>query len=150
MPEVVVVTGASSGIGRAVARRFAGHDVRIALVARNQEALENARAEVERAGGQALVLPTDVADPDAVEAAAAATEEAFGEIDVWINVAMATVFAYFDDVEPDEFRRATDATYHGSVWGMRSALKRMLPRDRGTIVQVGSAMAYRGIPLQAP
>jgi short-subunit dehydrogenase len=149
MPQVVVITGASSGIGRAVVRRFAGPDTRIALVARNQEALENARAEVERAGGQALVLPTDVADPDAVEAAAAATEEALGEIDIWINVAMATVFAYFDDVEPEEFRRATEVTYLGSVWGFRSALKRMLPRDRGTIVQVGSALGIRGIPLQA-
>jgi NAD(P)-dependent dehydrogenase (short-subunit alcohol dehydrogenase family) len=149
MPQVVVVTGASSGIGRAVVRRFAGPDVRIALVARNQEALEAARTEVEQAGGQALVLPTDVADPDSVEAAAAAAEEALGEIDIWINVAMATVFAYFEDVEPEEFRRATDVTYHGSVWGMRSALKRMLPRDRGTIVQVGSAMAHRGIPLQS-
>ena len=94
--------------------------------------------------------PTDVADADAVEAAATATEEALGPIDIWINDAMTTVFAFFEDVEPDEFRRATDVTYHGIVWGMQAALKRMLPRDRGTIVQVGSAMAYRGIPLQAP
>jgi len=95
------------------------------------------------------VLLTDVADAAAVDAAAQATEEAFGPIDVWINVAMTTVFAFFEDVEPDEFKRATDVTYLGSVWGLRAALKRMSPRDRGTIVQVGSALAFRGIPLQA-
>jgi NAD(P)-dependent dehydrogenase (short-subunit alcohol dehydrogenase family) len=150
MAEVVVVTGASSGIGRATVRRFAGPGVRLALVARNREALAAAREEVERAGGEALVLPADVADPDAVEAVAASAEDALGPIDVWINVAMTTVFAFFEDVDPDEFRRATDVTYHGSVWGIRAALKRMSERDRGTIVQVGSAMAYRGIPLQAP
>jgi short-subunit dehydrogenase len=145
-----VITGASSGIGRATVRRFAGPDTRLALIARNRAGLEAARQEVERAGGEAITLPADVADPDAVEAAAAATEEALGPIDIWINVAMTTVFAFFDDVEPEEFRRATDVTYHGSVWGMQAALKRMSERDRGTIVQVGSAMAYRGIPLQAP
>jgi short-subunit dehydrogenase len=150
MPEVVVITGASSGIGRATARRFAGPDTSLALIARNRTGLEAARQEVERAGGEALILPADVADPDAVEAAAAATEEALGPIDIWINVAMTTVFAFFDDVDPDEFRRATEVTYHGSVWGMKAALKRMSERNRGTIVQVGSAMAYRGIPLQAP
>jgi NAD(P)-dependent dehydrogenase (short-subunit alcohol dehydrogenase family) len=150
MTETVLITGASSGIGRATVRRFAGPSTRIALVARNRKGLEAAAREVEAAGGEALILPTDVADPAAVEAAASAAEEALGPIDIWINVAMTTVFAYFEDVEPDEFRRATDVTYHGSVWGMRAALKRMAPRDRGTIVQVGSAMAYRGIPLQAP
>jgi short-subunit dehydrogenase len=150
MAEVVVITGASSGIGRATVRRFAGPGARLALVARNREALEAARGEVERAGGEAMVLPADVADADAVEAVAAAVEEALGPIDIWVNVAMTTVFAFFEDVEPDEFRRATDVTYHGSVWGIRAALKRMSERDRGTIVQVGSAMAYRGIPLQAP
>ena len=150
MPETVLITGASSGIGRATVRRFAAPGVNLALVARNRDGLEAARSEVERAGGRALVLPADVSDPDALEAAAAATEETLGPIDVWINAAMTTVFAFFEDVEPDEFARATDVTYHGSVWGMRAALKRMQPRDRGTIVQVGSAMAYRGIPLQAP
>src|SRR4029079_4163204 len=100
--------------------------------------------------GQALPLPTDVADPDAVDAAASATEEAFGPIDIWINDAMTTVCGFFWDVHPDEFRRATEVTYLGAVWGTRSALDRMRPRDRGTIVQVGSALAYRGIPLQAP
>jgi short-subunit dehydrogenase len=147
---VVVITGASSGIGRATARRFAGPDMRIALVARNRDALSAAASEIERAGGEALVLPAGVADASAVEAAAAATEEAFGPIDIWINAAMTTVFAFFEDVEPDEFERATRVTYLGSVWGIRAALRRMAPRDRGTIVQVGSAMAYRGIPLQAP
>ena len=148
--EVVAITGASSGIGRAVVRRFAGPDVSIGLIARNREALEVARREVEQAGGRALVLPVDVADADRVDAAAQAIEEALGPIDIWINDAMSTVFAYFWDVEPDEFRRTTEVTYLGSVWGMRAALKRMRERDRGTIVQVGSAMAYRGIPLQAP
>ena len=150
MAEVVVITGASSGIGRATVRRFAGPDTKLALVARTREALEAAAREVREAGGEALVLPADVADPEAVEGVAAATEERFGPIDIWINVAMTTVFAFFEDVEPEEFRRATDVTYHGSVWGLRTALRRMLPRDRGTIVQVGSALAYRGIPLQAP
>jgi NAD(P)-dependent dehydrogenase (short-subunit alcohol dehydrogenase family) len=150
MSEVVVITGASSGIGRATVRRFAGPDTKLALVARNRDGLEAAAREVREAGGEALVLPADVADPEAVEGVAAATEERLGPIDVWINVAMTTVFAFFEDVEPEEFRRATDVTYHGSVWGLRTALRRMLPRDRGTIVQVGSALAYRGIPLQAP
>jgi short-subunit dehydrogenase len=150
MSETVVITGASSGIGRATVRRFAAPGIRLALIARNREGLDAAVREVEDAGGEAIALPADVADPHAVDAAATAVEQAFGPIDVWINVAMTTVFAYFEDVEPDEFKRATDVTYHGSVWGMRAALGRMLPRDRGTIVQVGSAMAYRGIPLQAP
>src|SRR5437588_1007884 len=150
MAETVVVTGASAGVGRAVVREFARRQANVGLVARGQEGLEGARAEVEQAGGRALVLPTDVADPDAVEAAAAAVEDAFGPIDVWVNDAMVTVFAWFEDIEPDEFRRATEGTYLGAVWGTRAALRRMLPRDRGTIVQVGSAMAYRGIPLQSP
>jgi NAD(P)-dependent dehydrogenase (short-subunit alcohol dehydrogenase family) len=148
--SVVVITGASSGIGRAIARRFAGPGTSIALLARSREGLQGAAREVEAAGARALVLPTDVSDPEAVDAAASATEEALGPIDVWINDAMVTVFAFFEDIDPDEFRRSTDVTYHGTVWGTKAALKRMLPRDRGTIVQVGSAMAYRGIPLQAP
>jgi NAD(P)-dependent dehydrogenase (short-subunit alcohol dehydrogenase family) len=147
---VVLITGASSGIGRATARRFAAPGVSIVLVSRGREGLEAAAREVRAKGGEALVHTADVADAAAVEAAADAAEDAFGPIDVWINVAMTTVFAYFQDVEPDEFRRATEVTYLGSVWGMQSALKRMVPRDRGTIVQVGSAMAYRGIPLQSP
>jgi NAD(P)-dependent dehydrogenase (short-subunit alcohol dehydrogenase family) len=149
MSEVVVVTGASAGVGRAVAREFAGHGASVALLARGRDGLEGAARDVENAGGRALPLPTDVANADQVEAAAQSTEEAFGPIDIWVNGAMTTVFAPFAMVEPDEFRRATEVTYLGAVWGTRSALKRMLPRDRGTIVQVGSALAYRGIPLQS-
>jgi NAD(P)-dependent dehydrogenase (short-subunit alcohol dehydrogenase family) len=148
--ETVVITGASSGIGRATVRRFASPGVRLGLVARGRDGLEGARAEALRAGAEALVLPLDVADAEAVDAAAQAVEDAFGPIDVWINDAMATVFAFLEDVTADEFRRANEVTYFGSIWGMQAALRRMRPRDRGTIVQVGSAMAYRGIPLQAP
>jgi NAD(P)-dependent dehydrogenase (short-subunit alcohol dehydrogenase family) len=147
--EVVVVTGATSGVGRAVVERFARDGAKIALLARGRDGLEAAAKNVARLGGTALPLPTDVADADAVEAAAAATEEALGEIDIWINNAMTTVFAFFTEIEPDEFRRATEVTYLGAVWGTKAALTRMLPRDRGTIVQVGSALAYRGIPLQS-
>jgi NAD(P)-dependent dehydrogenase (short-subunit alcohol dehydrogenase family) len=148
--EVVVVTGASSGIGRAIARRFAQDGASIGLIARGREALEGTRRDVEQAGGRAVVIPTDVADWDAVNSAARAVEEAFGPIDVWVNNAMTTVFAPFKEIEPDEFRRATEVTYLGAVWGTKAALDRMLPRDRGSIVLVGSALAYRGIPLQAP
>lgn len=148
--EIVVITGASSGIGRATVRRFARPGVSIGLIARGRDGLEAARREVEAAGGRALVLPTDVADADAVDAAAQAVEEALGPIDIWINDAMTTVFAFLWDVSPEEFRRANEVTYFGSIWGMQSALKRMRSRNRGTIVQVGSALAYRGIPLQAP
>jgi NAD(P)-dependent dehydrogenase (short-subunit alcohol dehydrogenase family) len=150
MAEVVVVTGATSGVGRAVVRRFARDGAQLGLIARGGEGLEGARRDVEDAGGRALAVPVDVADPRAVDAAAQAIEDAIGPIDVWVNNAMTTVFSFFEDIDPEEFRRATDVTYHGFVWGTRAALKRMLPRDRGTIVQVGSAMAYRGIPLQAP
>src|SRR3954454_5205717 len=148
--ETVVVTGASAGIGRAIARRFARPGVSLGLIGRNQTALEAAKREVEQSGAKALVLPADVADFAAVESAAGTVEEAFGPIDVWVNDAMTTVFAFFEDIEPDEYRRATEVTYLGTVWGTRAALKRMLPRDRGSIVQVGSAMCYRGIPLQSP
>ena len=150
MSDVVVVTGATKGVGRAVSERFARDGARVALLARGRDGLEGTVRAVEQLGGQALPLPTDVADPDAVEAAASAAEEAFGPIDVWVNNAMTTVFGFFWDIHPDEFRRATEVTYLGAVWGMRSALRRMRPRDHGTIVQVGSALAYRGIPLQAP
>jgi len=150
MSHVVVITGASSGIGRATARRFAHPGVSLALIARGRDGLQEAVREAEQAGARALALPADVSDPDAVEAAAAAAEQALGPIDVWINVAMTTVFAFFEDIAPDEFRRANEVTYLGSVWGMQTALRRMRERDRGVIVQVGSAMAYRGIPLQAP
>ncbi|MBW3603466.1 MAG: SDR family oxidoreductase [Actinobacteria bacterium] len=146
----VVITGGTAGIGRATARRFAQDGARIALLARDSDRLEAARKELEQLGATVLCLPTDVADPNRVEAAASAVEEGLGEIDVWINDAMVTIYAEFLDIEPDEFRRATEVTYLGTVYGTRAALQRMLPRDRGTIVQVGSAMAYRSIPLQSP
>ena len=148
--ETVVVTGATKGVGRAVVERFAREKANIALLARGREGLDDTVRAVERLGGRALALTTDVAEYDAVEAAAAATEEAFGPIDIWVNDAMTTVFAFFEDIEPEEFRRATEVTYLGAVWGTKAALDRMLPRDRGAIVQVGSALAYRGIPLQSP
>jgi NAD(P)-dependent dehydrogenase (short-subunit alcohol dehydrogenase family) len=148
--QVVVVTGASAGVGRAVATRFARDGASIGLIARGREGLDGARRDVEAAGGRALVLPCDVADWEAVDAAAGAVEDAFGPIDVWVNNAMTTVFARFMDIEADEYRRATEVTYLGTVWGTRAALARMQPRDRGVIVIVGSALAYRGIPLQAP
>jgi NAD(P)-dependent dehydrogenase (short-subunit alcohol dehydrogenase family) len=150
MSDVVVITGASGGVGRATARRFAKDGAKIALLARGRSGLEAAAREVEKLGGRALVLPTDVADADQVEAAAERTEEELGPIDIWINDAMATIYSEFLDVEPDEYRRATEVTYHGMVWGTRAALRRMAERNRGTIVQVGSALAFRGIPLQAP
>jgi short-subunit dehydrogenase len=148
--EVVVITGASGGVGGATARRFAKEGARVALLARGRAGLEAAAKEVQELGGEALVLPVDVADAARVESAAASVEDAFGEIDIWINDAMVTLYATFLDIEPEEYERATQVTYHGMVWGTRAALRRMVPRDRGTIVQVCSAMSYRGIPLQAP
>ena len=148
--EVVVITGASAGVGRATARAFARTGARIGLLARGKDGLEGARAEVEADGGEALAIPTDVAHSDEVEAAADAIEKQFGPIDVWVNNAMTTIFSPLKDITPDEFKRATDVTYLGTVYGTMAALKRMYPRDRGTIVQVGSALAYRSIPLQAP
>jgi NADP-dependent 3-hydroxy acid dehydrogenase YdfG len=147
--EVVVVTGASGGIGRAIAHAFAKRGARIGLVARGERGLEGARREVEALGGEALVAPTDVADHSQVEEAAVAVEERFGPIDVWVNDAMATVFAPLLKVEPEEFKRATEVTYLGTVHGTMAALSRMVPRNHGTVVQVGSALAYRAIPLQS-
>jgi len=148
-PEVVVVTGSSAGVGRAIAHAFAKRGAHVGLLARGQEGLDAAAREVESFGGQALAVPTDVADHHQVEAAAQTVEEHFGPIDVWVNDAMATVFARFVDTEPEEFRRATEVTYLGTVYGTMTALKRMTARDRGKIVQVGSALSYRAIPLQA-
>lgn len=146
---VVVVTGASSGVGRAVARAFAARGARVALLARNQEALEVCAREVREAGGEALVCPVDVADASAVENAAGLVDARWGRIDVWVNVAMVTVFAPVMETTADEFKRVTDVTYLGYVHGTLSALRRMRARDAGTIVQVGSALAFRSIPLQS-
>ena len=148
-PEVVVITGASAGVGRATAQAFGRRGARVGLLARGRDGLEGARAEVEAAGAKALVLPTDVSDAQAVEAAAGEVEERFGPIDVWVNNAMVSVFSPVKEMTAEEFRRVTEVTYLGTVYGTLAALKRMLPRNRGSIVQVGSALAYRGIPLQS-
>jgi NAD(P)-dependent dehydrogenase (short-subunit alcohol dehydrogenase family) len=148
-PEVVVITGASAGVGRATVQAFARQGAHIGLLARGLEGLEAACAEVETVGGKALVLPTDVANNDQVEAAAAAVEAAFGPIDIWVNNAMVSVFSPAQAMTPEEFQRVTEVTYLGTVYGTLAALRRMRPRDRGAIVQVGSALAYRAIPLQA-
>ena len=145
---VVVVTGASGGIGRATAEAFGARGAQVALLARGERGLQSAADAVRRAGGTALVLPTDVADADQVEAAAEQVEAELGEIDVWVNDAFTSVFSPFDQIQPAEYKRVTEVSYLGYVYGTMSALKRMKARDRGTIVQVGSALAYRGIPLQ--
>ena len=147
--KVVVLTGASSGVGRATARAFAAKGAHLALLARGEAGLEATRADVERAGSKAIVIPTDVSDPAAVKAAAEQAESELGPIDIWVNDAMATMFARVWDIEPEEIRRATEVTYLGAVYGTMAALERMRPRDRGKIVQVGSALAYRAIPLQS-
>jgi NAD(P)-dependent dehydrogenase (short-subunit alcohol dehydrogenase family) len=148
-PEVVVITGASAGVGRAAVRKFARYGARIGLIARGIDGLKAARSEVDELGGRALIIPTDVANADQVEAAAAQVEAEFGQIDIWVNNAMTSVFSPIKKMTPEEFRRVTEVTYLGYVYGTLAALKRMVPRDRGVIVQVGSALAYRGIPLQA-
>ncbi len=148
-PRVVVITGASAGVGRATARAFAEEGAQIGLLARGRAGLEGAKREVETCGGRALALPVDVADAEAVESAAAEVEKTFGPIDVWVNVAMASVFSPIKKMTAAEFKRVTEVTYLGYVYGSLAALKRMLPRDEGVIIQVGSALAYRGIPLQA-
>ena len=148
-PEVVVITGASAGVGRATVRAFARRGAHIGLLARVHEALEGTRRDVEALGGRALVFPVDVADADGIERAAEAVEREFGPVDIWINNAMVSVFSPVKKMQPDEYRRVTEVTYLGVVYGTLAVLKRMLPRDRGVIVQVGSALAYRGIPLQS-
>jgi len=147
--RVVVITGASSGVGRASARAFVDSGASVALLARGVDALEATREELEARGARVLSVPTDVADAQAVEDAAHAVEEQLGPVDVWVNNAMATVFAPVHEVTAEEFRRVTEVTYLGVVYGTLSALRRMRARDRGVIVQVGSALAYRGIPLQS-
>ena len=145
----VVVTGASAGVGRATARKFARNGARVALLARGRDGLEAARKEVEELGGKALVVPVDVANAEQVEAAAVQIEAELGTIDIWINNAMVSVFSPIKEMTPEEFRRVTEVTFLGCVYGTLAALKRMLPRDCGTIVQVGSALAHRSIPLQS-
>jgi NAD(P)-dependent dehydrogenase (short-subunit alcohol dehydrogenase family) len=148
-PAVVAVTGASAGVGRATARMFGARGARVALLARGTEGLAAAAKEVEAAGGEPLVVPVDVADSAQVESAVARIEGELGPIDVWVNTAFAGILAPFRQIDPAEFRRVTEVTYLGYVYATRAVLDRMLTRDRGTIVQVGSALAYRGIPLQS-
>lgn len=147
--EVVMITGASAGIGRATARAFARRGAKIGLLARGGDRLEATRAEVEEAGGRGLILACDVADDKAVENAAQKLEDEFGPMDIWINNAMVSVFSPIAEMTAEDYRRVTEVTYLGYVWGMLAALRRMRPRNRGTIINVGSALAYRGIPLQS-
>jgi short-subunit dehydrogenase len=147
--RTIVITGASAGVGRATVREFARPGVKLALIARGRAGLEAAAAEARAAGAEALPLSCDVADAEAVEQAATTTESTLGEIDVWVNAAMTAVLAEVTDTSAEEFRRVMDVTYLGSIHGWQAALRRMVPRDRGKIVQVGSALGYRGIPLQA-
>jgi NADP-dependent 3-hydroxy acid dehydrogenase YdfG len=147
--EVVVITGASAGLGRATAREFGRHGAKVGLIARGIDGLEAAKREIESAGGSAMVLPLDVADASAIENAAASIEQELGPIDIWVNNAMASVFSSVREMQPEEYKRVTEVTYLGVVYGTLAALRHMLPRNRGTIVQVGSALAYRSIPLQS-
>jgi short-subunit dehydrogenase len=147
--KVFVVTGASGGVGRAVVRKLAARGAHIGLLARGRDALEGTKREVEQLGGRGLVLPTDVSKDDQVEAAAEAVEREFGPIDCWVNNAMVSMYSPFMKMTPDEFRHIVDVTLMGYVFGTQSALKRMIPRDRGVIIQVGSALAFRSIPLQS-
>ena len=147
--EVVVVTGASAGVGRAIAREFARHGAKVGLLARSQDGLDGAARDVERLGGRALAVVTDVSDDQQVEEAADRIERALGPIDIWVNNAMVSVLSPALEMTAEEFRRVTEVTYLGYVHGTLSALRRMVPRDRGVVVQIGSALAYRAIPLQS-
>jgi NADP-dependent 3-hydroxy acid dehydrogenase YdfG len=147
--DVVVITGASAGVGRAIAKEFAKQGTRLALIARGKERLEDAKKEMEVLGAEVVTFSVDVANAEQVEAAAALVEEKWGHIDVWVNNAMAGVLSPVKDMEPLEYKRVTEVTYLGQVYGTQAALKRMLPRNKGVIVLVGSALAYRGIPLQS-
>nr|WKN36597.1 SDR family oxidoreductase [Tunicatimonas sp. TK19036] len=146
---VVVITGASAGVGRAAAREFAKNGYQVALLARSEAGLEGARQDVEALGGKALAIPVDVSDQKKVEAAAQQIEDELGLIDVWVNNAMQSVFSPFDQMTPEEFKYVVEVTFMGQVYGTMAALKRMKPRNRGTIIMVGSALAFRGIPLQS-
>src|SRR5512142_2795843 len=147
--RVVVVTGASAGVGRAVARAFGQQGAKVGLIARTKEALDDAAREIERAGGEALVLPLDVADAEAVEKAADEVVARWGRIDVWVNDAMVSVFSPVKETKAEEYRRVTEVDYLGYVHGTKAALKHMLPRDHGHVIQIGSALVYRSIPLQS-
>jgi len=149
MTQTVLITGASAGIGRATAQLYGRRGARVGLLARGQAGLDGAVADVQEAGGQALAVPADVADYDQVKDAARKVEEALGPIDVWINVAFTSVFAPFWEIRPEEFKRVTEVSYLGFVYGTQVALELMRPRDHGTIVQVGSALGSRSIPLQS-
>lgn len=146
---VVVVTGASAGLGRAIAHQYARRGAKLGLIARNPEALAAAKAECEQLGGSAVFVPTDVANADAVEHAATVIEEQLGPIDIWVNDAMVSVFSPVREMEASDYQRVTEVLYLGFVYGTMAALRRMLPRDRGTIIQIGSALSYRSIPLQS-
>jgi short-subunit dehydrogenase len=148
-PRVIVVTGASAGVGRATVRAFAKEGAHLGLIARGEDGLEGAKRDVEERGGKALMLPLDVAEFGSVEAATERVEHELGPIDVWVNVAMTSVFSPVKEMKPEEYKRVMEVNYLGYVYGTLAALKRMLPRDRGRILQVGSALAYRGIPLQS-
>jgi NADP-dependent 3-hydroxy acid dehydrogenase YdfG len=147
--KVVVVTGASAGLGRSISREFAKQGARLGLIARGRDGLEGARKEVESCGTEAIIFVADVSDEVQVESAAREIEKKFGTIDIWVNNAMVSVFSPFKDISPEEFKRVTEVTYLGQVYGTMAALKRMLPRNKGTIILIGSALAYRGIPLQS-
>lgn len=148
-PPVVAITGASAGLGRAIAHAFAKKGASIGLIARNPEALAAAQRECEQLGGRAIFIPTDVSDAEAIEHAANTIEEKLGPIDIWVNDAMVSVFSPVKEMEPSDYKRVTDVLYLGFVYGTLAALRRMLPRDRGTIIQIGSALSYRSIPLQS-
>jgi short-subunit dehydrogenase len=147
--ETVIITGASAGVGRATAHCFARAGARVGLIARDLDSLNDVKAEIQKLGGEATVAAADVADAEALFTAATALRDALGSVDVWINDAMVTIFSPFVDLTPQEYRRVTEVTYLGFVYGTMAALRLMRPRNRGTIVQVGSALAYRGIPLQS-
>jgi short-subunit dehydrogenase len=148
-PEVVVIAGASAGVGRAIAQAFGRRGAHVGLLARGHAGLEGAKRDVEALGGKAITIPTDVADPDQVEEAATQVENTFGPIDIWIQVAMVSVFSPAKEMKPEEYKRVTEVTYLGQVYGTLAALHRMLPRDKGKIILIGSALGYRGIPLQS-
>lgn len=147
--QTIAVTGASAGVGRSIAKAFAREGARVGLIARSATALDMVKTEIEKARGEAIALPCDVSKSDALEAAADQLEEHFGPIDIWVNCAMVTIFSEFKNIRPEEFQRVTDVTYHGYVFGTMTALKRMRPRNKGHIIQIGSALSYRAIPLQS-